>query len=226
MLKYILEGGTMMIPLVIFSVLTLAVIIERCIAFYQNRSINIGALRAEVLGLLAEGREDDAIMICASTPSPVAAVMLVGLQTYQKLTAANERPEVVRAVMTKSMEDYSMHAINAVQKRLNILDTVGTLAPLLGMAGTVLGMIKSFAAMAGAASLDAGLVAAGISEALITTAAGLLIAVAAVIPLKFFTSMTEDIELDVEDAASELIEFVSLHAGSGVDAPVAYQSAE
>ena len=113
MLEHILEGGTMMIPLLICSILALTVFIDRAVAFYQNKKIDVRALRAEVLELLAEGREDDAVLICSSTPGPVSAVMLVGLQSYQKLTAANERPEVVRAVMTKAMEDYSLHAISA-----------------------------------------------------------------------------------------------------------------
>jgi biopolymer transport protein ExbB len=80
------------------------------------------------------------------------------------------------------------------------------------MAGTVLGMISSFESLSSAAALDASLVAGGISEALITTAAGLLIALAAVIPLNIFTTMSENIELEIEDAASELVETVTMSA--------------
>ena len=82
------------------------------------------------------------------------------------------------------------------------------------MAGTVTGMIQSFDALATAGALDASLVAGGISEALITTASGLLIALSAVIPLNIFTSMSQTIELEIEDAASELVEFVTMRGGS------------
>ena len=214
MLEFILKGGSMMVPLMAESVICLAVLFERALAFYQNRKVDVRALRAEVLGLLAEGRLDDAIMICASTPSPVSAVMLVGLQTYQKLKESGENPETMRALITKSMEDYSLHALTAVQKRLNVLISIGNSAPLFGMCGTVTGMITAFGAMASAAALDSGLVAAGIAEALITTAAGLIIALAAVIPLNVFNSMAEDIELEIGDAASELVEFIALRLES------------
>ena len=80
------------------------------------------------------------------------------------------------------------------------------------MAGTVLGMIKSFESLRGAGALEAGLVAGGISEALITTAAGLLIALAAVIPYNIFISAVEKINLEMEDASSEMVDFVATRA--------------
>ncbi|MDA0838592.1 MAG: MotA/TolQ/ExbB proton channel family protein [Planctomycetota bacterium] len=212
MLEKIIQGGYMMIPLMICSVLALGVFIDRCLAFMRNNRIDVRALRAEILTLLAEGRDEDAITLCASTPGPVSAVLLVGLQTHVKLKAVHEKPDSIRTIMGKAMEDYSLHAMNAVQKRLSILATIGNAAPLFGMSGTVLGMISSFESLSSAAALDASLVAGGISEALITTAAGLLIALAAVIPLNIFTTMSENIELEIEDAASELVETVTMSA--------------
>ncbi len=214
MLEKIIEGGYMMFPLLVCSVLALGVFIERSMAFYRNSKIDVRSLRAEILTLFSEGRIEDAIVLCASTPGPISAVLLVGLETYRKLQSINESAESVRTIMQKSMEDYSLHAMSAVEKRLNILATIGNAAPLFGMAGTVTGMIQSFDALATAGALDASLVAGGISEALITTASGLLIALSAVIPLNIFTSMSQTIELEIEDAASELVEFVTMRGGS------------
>lgn len=211
MLENIILGGPMMIPLLICSVVTVGACIDRAIAFYKNSQVDHRALHAEVLTLLAEGRLDDAITLCASTPGPVAAVLLVGLQSYRKLIDRKESAQGLRTLVGKSMDDYSMHAMSSVQKRFGILATVGNAAPLFGMAGTVLGMINSFAVMVDH-GMDANKVAGGISEALITTAAGLLIALAAVIPLNYFTSLTEEIELDIEDSASDLVEYIALNA--------------
>jgi biopolymer transport protein ExbB len=211
MLEKLILGGPMMIPLLICSIATLGAFIDRAIAFYKNSKVDHRALHSEILTLLAEGRLDDAVTLCASTPGPVAAVLLVGLQSYRKLIDRNEDAHSLRTLVGKAMDDYSLHAMSAVQKRFNILATVANAAPLLGMAGTVLGMINSFAAMQ-AHGMDASKVAGGISEALITTAAGLLIALAAVIPLNYFTSLTEEIELDIEDTSSDLVEYISLQS--------------
>ena len=125
MLEKIIEGGYMMFPLLVCSVLALGVFIERSMAFYRNSKIDVRSLRAEILTLFSEGRIEDAIVLCASTPGPISAVLLVGLETYRKLQSINESAESVRTIMQKSMEDYSLHAMSAVEKRLNILATIG-----------------------------------------------------------------------------------------------------
>jgi biopolymer transport protein ExbB len=215
MLEKIIQGSWMMMPLLCCSLLALAAIFDRLWAFRANRRIDVRALRANVLDLLTEGDLDEAARLCASTPGPVSAVVLAGIQAYSKLRAVGGRPEILRTVTEKAMEDYSLHAMSAVNKRLNILSTVGNAAPLFGMAGTVTGMISSFKDIAGRGGLDAGGVAAGISEALITTAAGLLIALAAVIPYHIFLSMANEVELEIEEASSELLDFMTVHEGLG-----------
>ncbi len=213
MLKHIFDGGPLMIPLMVCSVLTVAVVIDRALAFYRNGRVDTRTLRAKVLELLEQGRLRDAAALCANTPGPVSAVLLAGLQSYAKHASLHGKSASITTVVEKAMEDYTQHAISGVEKRFNVLTSIGNAAPLLGMTGTVTGMITSFQAMSEAAGLDAGLVAAGISEALVTTAAGLLIAIAAVIPYTFFTSMADKIALEIEEAASELIEFVASQAG-------------
>jgi biopolymer transport protein ExbB/TolQ len=110
--------------------------------------------------------------------------------------------------MEKAMDDQAQHALSAVEKRFNVLSTVGSAAPLFGMTGTVTGMIASFSHLAEAGVESAG-VAAGISEALTTTASGLVIALFAVIPYNVFLSMSEQIELEIAEASSELIDLVA-----------------
>ncbi len=209
MLEIIVKGRLMMIPLMACSVFALTIVIDRLWAFYLNSKVDTRALRAQIIRLLRAGDVKGAALLCASTPSPVAAVLLAGLQAFLKVD--RKTPENLRMTVGEAMEDHTFHSMSTVRKRLWILSTVANAAPLFGMAGTVIGMIRSFDKLA-EAGLDAGAVGAGISEALITTAAGLLIALGAVIPFNLFTSMAEDVELEIDEASTEMLEFLAQHA--------------
>ncbi len=206
MLETIIQGKMMMLPLMVCSIISLGVFIDRMWAFYSNSKIDTRALRAQLMKHLRRGEVKEAAMLCVSTPGPVSAVLLTGLQSYAKLE--KKTPENLRLTVGEAMEDYSLHSMSAVEKRLWILSMIGNSAPLLGMTGTVIGMIKSFEELAKAA--DPAVLGIGISEALITTAAGLLIALGAVIPYSIFTNMAEEIELDIDEASSEMLEFLAV----------------
>jgi biopolymer transport protein ExbB len=214
MLETIIKGGSMMAPLMVLSVLALAVAIDRWLAFSANDRVDSRSLRSQVLELLAAGKIDEAAVLCGSTPGPVSAVMLAGLQAYakfRKVTAG--RPDVCRALVEDAMENYSQVATGAINKRLGVLSFIAGAAPLLGMLGTVTGMISAFAGMAvGGVSNET--VSAGISEALITTAAGLIIALVAVVPYHFFTARAGEIESEMVESASELLDFITLRQGA------------
>jgi len=199
-----------MLPLVVESVLTLAVVLDRAMAFRANARVDVRTLRAKVLALLRDDREQEALGLCFNTPGPVSAVMASGLQSYMKHRDIAQRVDSLRAVIQDAMQDYSHQATQAVENRLNVLAFVGSSAPLFGMTGTVTGMISSFNAIASAASMDPTLVASGISEALVTTAGGLIIAMFAVIPYHYFTSRAEGIEAEIVEAASELLDFITI----------------
>lgn len=210
MLRYMFDGGPCMIPLLACSILTVAVLVDRMWVFYQQSKYDTRSLRAKVLDLMGEGRVEDSALLCANTPGPLSAVILTGLQSYAKHKDLSDRPDALTAVMEKTMDDYSLHALSAVEKRLAILATIGSAAPLIGFLGTVTGMIRSFAEMAGAN--DPRVVASGISEALITTAAGLIIALVAVIPYNVFMGMANKIDLEIEEAKSELVDLIATRA--------------
>jgi len=213
MLQLLIDGGPMMVPLALCSILTVAVLIDRGLAFYGHSKTDTRALRATVLGLVGEDRVDEAAALCANTPGPISAVLLAGLQSYAKHRPLASRLESLLAVMEKAMSDFTQHAMNAVERRFAVLATVGSAAPLFGMTGTVTGMIASFGALS-AAGVEASGVASGIAEALITTATGLLIALAAVIPYNVFTAMSNRIELEIDEACSELLDRIATRAGS------------
>ena len=213
MLEHILKGGPMMIPLVICSLISLAVVYDRWAAFKKNRRIDTRSLRAKVLEYLQADNVDAAIKECETVRGPIAAVMLAGLRSYSHLYGKEENSETMRLVVGQVMEEYSAQAMSVVNKRLEVLTTIGTAAPLLGMTGTVTGMIASFAGLADAGSIggSGGQVAEGISEALLTTAVGLIVALLAVIPQSVFNRWSDEIELELEESSSELVEFILTH---------------
>ena len=210
MIEQILLGGPLMIPLMLCSLVGIAVVYDRWFSFRQNRRIDTRSLRAKVQARLNEKNISGAISECETTGGPVASVLLAGLRSYKQLNDKNEGTETMRLVVAQVMQDYGAQAMSVVGKRLDVLTTIGMAAPLLGMTGTVTGMIASFESLAAAGSSGAGggAVALGISEALITTAAGLLIALAAVIPQSVFYRWSDEIELEIEESTCELVEFI------------------
>lgn len=210
MIEQILLGGPLMIPLMLCSLVGIAVVYDRWFSFRQNRRIDTRSLRAKVQARLGEKNISGAITECETTGGPVASVLLAGLRSYKQLREKNEGTETMRLVVAQVMQDYSAQAMSVVNKRLDVLTTIGMAAPLLGMTGTVTGMIASFAGLAEAGSTGGGggAVANGIAEALITTAAGLLIALAAVIPQSVFFRWADEIELEIEESTCELVEFI------------------
>jgi biopolymer transport protein ExbB len=213
MIEQILKGGPLMIPLMLCSLVSLAVVFDRWQAFRANRKIDTRSLRAKVLTHLRQNDIAAAIGECEAMRGPIASVLLAGLRSYKQLNDKKESPETMRMVVGEVMSDYSAQAISLVGKRLDVLTTIGVAAPLLGMTGTVTGMIASFVGLqeAGSSGGGSGMVANGIAEALITTAAGLLIALAAVIPQSVFNRWSDEIELEIEKGTSEIMEFILTH---------------
>lgn len=211
MAEIIYQGGWMMYPLVFLSLLSVAVIIERYSAF-RKAQVDTSALRQEVISLLKQGQVQKAIQLCATTPGPVSAILLVGLQKYARMTELRKDPDVIDVQVTKAMNDYAPHVVEVLENRLNLLSLTGTIAPLLGMTGTVVGMIMAFGTIADAQQMDAAMVADGIKVALITTAAGLIVAVPAVVAYNIFMRKIEIVVLEIEENATKLVDFVTTGA--------------
>jgi biopolymer transport protein ExbB len=217
MLEFILDGGYMMYPLMACSILALAVILDRMRAF-RLADGDASALREQVLSCLQRKNFDEAASACSAQPGPVAAVLLVGIKKYRRLVELGKSSTEIEISVNKSMEDYAPHVLEALERRLNVLILVASVSPLLGMTGTVTGMIRSFKTMSALSGLDAGAVAGGISEALITTAAGLLIAIPSLVFYNFYYKKVDRFVLRIEESAAELIDFITLGGSGGGDA--------
>lgn len=211
MIEILLKGGYMMFPLTVCSIIAIGVVLDRFLAFRSYAGIDNRSLRARVMEYVWGGDLEKAALLCAKTPGPVSAVLLAGIQAFAKARERLSRGDnaiPTTVTVKEAMDDYSIHAVSAVEKRFGILSTIANAAPLMGMTGTVTGMIASFEAMKdGGVSNEA--VAGGISEALITTAAGLVVALIAVIPYNYFNSKSDEVDLSIEEVKAQFVDTVA-----------------
>jgi biopolymer transport protein ExbB len=208
MLEYILDGGPLMVPLLFLSAMAVAIIIDRWRVFVTAMEDTDTVCR-EVTRALDADDMAGAVETCTKSSGPLAAILLTGLAKYRELRLKERSAVEIETVVTKTMEDYAPYAVSILEKRFNLLVLTGTIAPLLGMTGTVTGMIKSFHKMAESAGLDPGAVAGGISEALLTTAAGLIIAVPALVAYNLFTKRIDAYLLVIEQMMSSVLSYIS-----------------
>lgn len=210
MMGYLMDGGWMMLPLLICSIAMVAVIIDRVRAFRAASKLDSAALRREVCEKVSSGDLDGAIKACEESEGPVAAVLLTGVEKLKLMRAKGKSEIEIEAGVTKAMEDYAPKAMNCLEQRMGSMVLIASISPLIGMCGTVTGMINSFSVMAEAAGLDPGAVAGGISEALITTAAGLIIAIPGVVAYNMFQKKVEEWTMELETSVAHFAQAISL----------------
>ena len=197
--EYFRQGGLFMYPLLFFSVLAATVAIERFIVFSKAK-LNVSDFLTKIRkALLVNRNVKEAIKICEQSKGPVASVMKAGLLRYGH----------AREDIEKTIENAALYELDRLEKRLGVLATTANVAPMLGFLGTVAGMIKSFATLAEQGLTNPAAVAVGISEALITTATGLIIAIPAQLVYNWYTTKITRFVRDIETASNMLVETFS-----------------
>lgn len=197
LLSLFADGGWMMYPLVLCSLIALGVIIAKAWTLYQAHHGTARVLEDVEEAALA-GNVEEAMGIAARTPGPAAAILLVGLRRIQK--ARLQHGEIEKAVATTGAIE-----LGFLERGLVILATIANVAPLMGFLGTVAGMILAFGAIEQAGDVDPTLVAGGIKVALLTTAAGLIIAVPVNIAYNFFVTRIDQLIVDMERGSQKII---------------------
>ena len=197
MLELLRPGGFIMIPLLICSVLALAIIIERFYALRVNR-VAPQATTNELWRWIKKKELNSRKLRLVQESSPLGRIMAAGLTNAKH----------GRDVMKESIEHEASQVVHELERFLNPLGTIAVITPLLGLLGTVIGMIKVFAQIQLAGVGDPGVLAGGISEALITTAAGLTIAIPALIFHRFFIRRVDEMVVNMEQEAMKLVEVV------------------
>lgn len=191
-------GGPFMWPLLLFSILVIGVILERTIV-YSTLRFNVKKLGTDMLSHLKEKNIGKAVQICDLQNNNV------GCQIFQKSI-----PLLGKGIVDfeKAIETHSAVRVAGLEKNLNLLSTMGNIAPLTGFLGTVSGMITAFKTIALSDNVTARLVAGGIYEALITTAFGLIIAIVAVGANNFFVHKVDSFVNEMEETVSLISEEV------------------
>jgi biopolymer transport protein ExbB/biopolymer transport protein TolQ len=199
-------GKAVVITMFIMSAWSIGVMIDRLIAFNAARGQS-RAFAPAVAGALREGKLDEAIKIADRyKKSHLAKVVVAGLQEFRSHQEGDLPGEEIEA--SKRALDRSEAIVHAELKRgISSLATIGSTAPFVGLFGTVVGIINAFRGIASEKSAGLGAVSAGISEALVTTAVGLFVAVPAVWMFNYFNSKLEAFDVEMGNSSSELIDY-------------------
>lgn len=184
-----------MLPIIVCSIVALAIIVERFWTL-QSKRVNPPQLVAQVWQWYKTGHLDSKRIQALKGASPLGRVLAAGL--------INLRYD--RQVMKESIEEVGRHVVHELERYLNTLGTIAVVSPLLGLLGTVTGMIRAFSAITERGVSDPTVVSSGIAEALITTAAGLMVAIPTLMMHRHFRGRVDALVVEMEQEALQLVE--------------------
>ena len=198
LVSYFHRGGPMMWLLLILAVIGLAIIIERLYSLFIKVRTNPSKLVNDVTKMIVESGIDEALAFLKKHKSPIAKVLAAGLEKIE-----NGRAVVEEAMAQKATAEFAF-----LDRGMIYLQAVATLGPIVGFLGTVTGMIKAFTAIALAGEVEPTIVASGISEALITTATGLIIAAPTALFYAIFADKINNYTRATEEATNQFVEYL------------------
>lgn len=204
MIDLLVAGGWVMPLIVMCSVVALSISIERYLGL-DRAKVAPPHLLATVWRDLKQGELNAQKLAQLRANSPLGAILAAGISNRGQ----------GRDVMKESISEAAGHVVHDLEKYLNSLGTVAAIAPLLGLLGTVVGMIDVFTQITTVGTGNANALAGGISEALLTTAAGLIVAIPALVMHRYFTGLIDTIVVDLEREAIKLVD--AIHNGADQD---------
>jgi biopolymer transport protein ExbB len=195
MVHYFNQGGIFMWPILILLIIGIMISIERFISL-TRASVNTRKFLTKVKEALASGGIEEALDVCSSTRSPVASIFHAGL-----LRSKRGVDHVEKAITNAGSIEMAF-----LERGMIWLATVISVAPMLGFTGTVVGMIAAFDAIAAANDISPTIVAGGISQALLTTCFGLIVAMLIQVAHNYFVSRIDALIIDMEESSTELVD--------------------
>jgi biopolymer transport protein ExbB len=205
MIREFIAGGFFMWFLLVCAILGLAIFFERLYTLYLKMRLNAKTFVAKLIQTIEKNGIEAGINLCAKTPSPVARV----LKPILELEKANKP----RAVMEDALVRTGTQELGFLDRGMALMAGLTTVAPFIGFLGTVNGMISAFAAVAAVGEVEPTVVASGISEALITTKWGLIIAAPLAIIHIIFSGRINGYTRDMETAATQLLDYLEAKRG-------------
>ncbi len=196
------RGGTFMWPILVLLLVGLAFSVERFITL-TRASVNTRKFLARLHSALQDGGVEGAAAECEKTPGPVASILHAGLSRSDKGLDAVE----------KAISNAGSIEMAFLERGMVVLSTVIVLAPMLGFTGTVAGMVNAFDAIKKANDIQPSIVAGGISEALLTTLFGLIVAMIIQVFYNFFSSRIDKLIIDMEESSVELMDALNEYQG-------------
>ncbi len=195
MFELVQAGGWLMVPILLCSVISAAICVER---FWTLRATQIVPknLLVQVWNWIRSNEMDNKKLRELRAGSPLGQILAAGISNHKR----------GREQMKESIEEVAGHVVHEMERYLNTLGTVAAVTPLLGLLGTVIGMIKVFTAIKLEGTGNAAVLAGGISEALITTAAGLSVAIPSLFFFRFFQRRVDELVITMEQEALKLVE--------------------
>lgn len=199
-------GDPLLYVLIALSIVSIAVALERSIAYLRNR-LDLGAFNAKIVEHLNAGEVDKAVAFAKAHKAPEARVALEGLTNFNK----------DKTTIDELMESMTIRQQQLLDKRLSILGTIGSNAPFIGLLGTVLGIIKAFHDLALNTGGGPGVVMAGIAEALVATAVGLLVAIPAVVCFNYFKNRQKNVMGNIARVRKTILAFAGQRARPDIE---------
>ena len=208
------KGGPLVAALILLIILQTAFIIERI--WSLKKAAGRGPLPTflnNVRKALHAGDVEGAIKMCAQQRGSAANVIRAGLERYQQLKSEGATREKIVAETQAAIQEANGLEVPLLERNLIALSTIASIATMVGLLGTVIGMIRSFAALGHTGSVDAQQLAIGISEALINTAGGLFAAIAGIVAYNVFVTRVDNFNYMMDEASYEAVQLLAASAG-------------
>lgn len=197
MYELFLKGGILMYPIALGSIIAVGIFLERIWVLRRRRVLPRDFL-IEVEDLVMRRKRPEAINLCKRDNSSIAHVIRVGIENYGKK----------RDVIKEKIEEVGRREAASLERYINVIGTIASVSPLLGLLGTVSGMIKSFNIISIQGVADPASLAGGISEALITTAAGLVVAIPTFVIYRYLMNKADALILEMEENSIKMVDLV------------------
>ncbi len=207
--KFIKDGGPLVVLLITVSLMLITYIVERILTLKKARGhAPIPTFYRSFIMAVKDNKLEDAVQICEKQRGSAAAVLKSGLEAYIRGLKMQLSGEKRLAETQRSIEEARLLEIPFLERNLFALSTIASISTMIGLLGTVIGMIRSFGAMAHQGAPDAVQLALGISEALINTAGGLFAAIAGIIAYNIFVNMVDSFNYSVDEGAFMFMEII------------------
>lgn len=197
LLDLIMKGGWVMIPIGVLSVIAVFLMIERFITIQRASKVDTGFM-ANIKTMLLDGKTDAALSLCRSTNTPIARLLEKGIKRLGKPIKEIE----------SAVENTGKLEIYKLEKNLSYLGIIAGIAPMFGFVGTISGVIKIFYNISLADNISIGLIAGGLYEKMITSAAGLIVGIIAHIGFHYLNTMIDRVSFQLESTTVEFIDLI------------------